>query len=97
MSPNTKHASSKAYQIAVADLSRILYAHDPDRMGITVYAPPDEYDDVARLMLKELRDAQSEVEVHEWIRRTYQQSHVELSREARAVIRHYQQAILELR
>ena len=75
-------ALDAAYLKAVTDLNAIFYEHDPDRIGIALFAPPDEYEAVSRRLLSSLRNAKDDGEVPAWIRQLYPNATSSLARDA---------------
>ena len=60
-----------AYLRAVSELAAILYDTDPGRMGRTVGAPQDEYEDFARKLLVETHQSSDEQLVLSVLRKTF--------------------------
>ena len=46
-----------SYDRAVRVVSTLLYLFDPDGMGASAFAPEDEYDDPARRLVAQSKDA----------------------------------------
>jgi hypothetical protein len=63
MRRTTNRQRTLAYKRLHEYLVRLLYVDDPDLMGLSVGAPPDEYSQEAAILIAMLSSAKSEEEV----------------------------------